>query len=55
MKILIILNGEPYNGTDVTQNALRLKAKLLGGGNEVRLFLMNDAVNLAQEACRQYC
>jgi uncharacterized protein involved in oxidation of intracellular sulfur len=52
MKILIILNREPYDSTDVTWNALRLADKLADGGNEVRLFLMNDAVDLARDACR---
>ena len=52
MKILIILNREPYDNTDVTWNALRLAGKLLDGGSEVRVFLMNDAVDLARDACR---
>jgi len=52
MKILIIFNREPYDNTDVTWNALRLAGTLVDGGNEVRLFLMNDAVDLAREACR---
>ncbi|NCB39679.1 MAG: sulfur reduction protein DsrE, partial [Erysipelotrichia bacterium] len=29
MKILIIFNHEPYNGTDVTWNGLRLAGQLL--------------------------
>lgn len=52
MKILIIFNREPYDSTDVTWNGLRLAAKLVDGANEVRLFLMNDAVDLARDACR---
>jgi uncharacterized protein involved in oxidation of intracellular sulfur len=52
MKVLIILNREPYDSTDVTWNALRLADKLVDGGNEVRLFLMNGAVDLARDACR---
>lgn len=52
MKILIIFNHEPYNGTDVTWNGLRLAGKLAEGGNEVRIFLMNDAVDLARDSCR---
>ena len=51
MNILIIFNRPPYDGTDVTWNGLRLADKLAGGENEVRLFLMNDAVDLAREAC----
>lgn len=52
MKILIIFNHEPYDGTDVAWNGLRLAEKLVDGGNEVRLFLMNDAVEMAREACQ---
>ncbi len=52
MKTLLIFNHEPYDGTDVAWNALRLAGKLLDGGSVVRLFLMNDAVDMAREACR---
>lgn len=52
MKILIIFNHEPYNGTDVTWNGLRLTGKLVEGGSDVRIFLMNDAVDLARDSCR---
>ena len=52
MKILIVLNREPYDGTDVSWNALRLADTLLEGGHDLRLFLMNDAVDLARDACR---
>ena len=51
MKILLVFNHEPYDGTDVTWNGLRLAGKLVDGGHEVRIFLMNDAVDLAREAC----
>lgn len=51
MTVLIVLNREPYDTTDVTWNALRLADKLLDTGQEVRLFLMNDAVDLARDAC----
>lgn len=51
MSVLIILNRPPYDTTDVAWNALRLAAKLHEGGQEVRLFLMNDAVDLARESC----
>jgi uncharacterized protein involved in oxidation of intracellular sulfur len=50
MKCLLILNRPPYDGSDVTWNALRLAEKLLDKGNKVRIFLMNDAVDLAREA-----
>ena len=52
MKILIVLNRSPYDGTDVTWNALRLCEKLLELGGQVRLFLMNDSVDLARDACK---
>ena len=52
MKILLIFNSEPYDNTDVTWNGLRLADKLREGGNEVRLFVMNDAVDLARDICR---
>ncbi len=52
MKILIILNREPYDNTDVTWNALRLTKTLLEKGNEMRLFLMNDSVDLARDVCK---
>ena len=52
MKTLIIFNREPYDSTDVTWNGLRLADKLLDAGSEVRIFLMNDAVDLARDVCR---
>ncbi len=52
MKIVIIFNREPYDNTDVTWNGLRLADKLSEGGSDVRLFLMNDAVDLARDVCR---
>ncbi len=52
MKILIIFNHEPYDGTDVTWNGLRLADKLLDAGSEVRIFLMSDAVDMARDVCR---
>ena len=52
MKILIIFNREPYDHTDVTWNGLRLAGKLVDGGQDVRLFLMNDAVDMARDACQ---
>jgi uncharacterized protein involved in oxidation of intracellular sulfur len=51
MKILIVFNRQPYDGTDVTWNGLRLAGKLLEAGQEVRVFLMNDAVDMARETC----
>ena len=45
----IILNHQPYNGTDVTWNALRLAKTLFKSGEVVNIFLMNDAVDLARD------
>lgn len=52
MKVLVILNHAPYDGSDVTWNSLRLAGKLKEGGHELGIFLMNDAVDLARVACR---
>ena len=49
MPTLIILNHQPYDGTDVTWNALRLARQLHSDGVEVRIFLMNDSVDLARD------
>ncbi|RJX32128.1 MAG: sulfur reduction protein DsrE [Oxalobacter sp.] len=51
MKILIIFNHEPYDGTDVTWNGLRLAGQLSKNGQQVRIFLMNDAVDMARDVC----
>lgn len=52
MKMLIIFNREPYDGTDVTWNGLRLAETLRSKEQEVRIFLMNDSVDLARDACK---
>ncbi|MDD2791476.1 MAG: DsrE family protein [Sulfurimonas sp.] len=44
-----ILNYQPYNGSDVTWNALRLAKTLHRSGEGVNIFLMNDAVDLARD------
>ncbi|MDD5500578.1 MAG: DsrE family protein [Candidatus Omnitrophica bacterium] len=49
MNTLIVLNRNPYDGTDVTWNALRLGEKLLERDTELRIFLMNDSIDLAKE------
>jgi uncharacterized protein involved in oxidation of intracellular sulfur len=49
MKVLVVLNRNPYDGTDVTWNALRLGEKLLEKSVELKIFLMNDSVDLARE------
>lgn len=53
MKILIIFNREPYDNTDVTWNGLRLAETLRKNRQEVRIFLMNDAVDLARDVCKK--
>lgn len=52
MKVLIIFNREPYDNTDVTWNGLRLAETLRKSGQEVRIFLMNDSVDMARDACK---
>ena len=49
MKALLILNRNPYDGTDITWNALRLGEKLLDNGTDLRIFLMNDSIDLAKD------
>ena len=49
--ITLILNHEPYDGSDITYNALRLAKSLHKSGEEVNIFLMNDAVDLARSIC----
>lgn len=53
MKHLIILNHQPYDGTDVTWNALRLAKNLHEKGEIVKIFLMNDAVDLARDMTKK--
>ncbi len=52
MKLLVIFNRPPYDGTDVTWNGLRLAGQLKKMGGEVRIFLMNDSVDLARDVCK---
>jgi uncharacterized protein involved in oxidation of intracellular sulfur len=52
MIVLIVFNHQPYDGTDVTWNGLRLAGKLNERGIDVRIFLMNDAVDLARDSCQ---
>ncbi len=52
MKILIIFNREPYDNTDVTWNGLRLAETLRKNDVELRIFLMNDAVDMARDICK---
>ncbi|MDF1880070.1 DsrE family protein [Sulfurimonas sp. MAG313] len=46
--ITLILNNQPYDGSDITYNALRLASTLHKNKEEVNIFLMNDAVDLAR-------
>jgi len=46
---LLVFNRNPYDGTDVTWNGLRLAGQLLNIGLEVNIFLMNDSVDLARD------
>ena len=46
---LLVFNRNPYDGTDVTWNGLRLAETLLNTGLEVNIFLMNDSVDLARD------
>lgn len=48
--ILLILNNPPYDESDKTYNALRLAKNLCDKNQEVKIFLMNDAVDLARNA-----
>ena len=50
MKALLIFNRVPYDNTDVTWNGLRLASTLLDNSVEVRIFLVNDAVDMARDA-----
>ena len=46
------MRGWPYDGTDVTWNGLRLADKILEAEQKVRLFLMNDSVDMARDVCK---
>ncbi len=45
--VLVILSDAPFDG-DATWNALRLAATLLDQGVQVRIFVMNDAIDLVR-------
>jgi uncharacterized protein involved in oxidation of intracellular sulfur len=51
--VLIILNKNPYDGSDVTWNALRLAEKLKILKKDVKIFLINDSVDLARDATKK--
>ena len=46
---LLVFNRNPYDGSDITWNGLRLAETLLNAGLEVKIFLMNDSVDLARD------
>ena len=50
--LLLVINRAPYDGTDVAWNALRLAGSAAESGMRVRLFLMNDGVDLARMGVR---
>lgn len=50
MELLFILNRQPYDGSDVTWNALRLIGALQQKSETIKIFLMNDAVDLARNS-----
>ena len=52
MKILIITSHKPYDGTDVIWNAICIVSTLSAGGDEVRLFVMNDSVDIVRESIK---
>jgi uncharacterized protein involved in oxidation of intracellular sulfur len=49
---LLVFNRNPYDGTDVTWNGLRLAEQLHNIGLEVKIFLMNDSVDLARDVTK---
>lgn len=48
MSILIIASSRPYDGIDTVWNALRLAGTLIAAGNAVRLFVMNDSIDIVR-------
>ncbi len=52
MEVLMVFNGNPYDGTDVTWNGLRLAEQLVNLGTDLAVFLVNDAVDLARGAAK---
>ncbi|MHC1589494.1 MAG: DsrE/DsrF/TusD sulfur relay family protein [Candidatus Hecatellaceae archaeon] len=52
MSLLIILDRNSYDGSDVAWNALRLAQKAASSGFQVRMFLINDGVDLGREGVK---
>ncbi len=53
MKILVIFNHQPYDGSDIAWNGLRLIKTLKEKGEDIKIFLMNDSVDMAREATKK--
>ena len=51
--ILLILNNQPYDGRDKAYNILRLAKNLKDKKEEIKIFLMSDAVDLARNATKK--
>jgi len=52
MKNVWILNKQPYNDRDVVLNSLRLEKILDTKGEMVKMFLINDTINVANGAIK---
>ena len=52
MQILLVFNRNPYDGTDITWNGLRLAEQLLNASLAVNIFLMNDSVDLDRDVTK---
>ena len=53
MSTLIIFNHQPYDGSDIAWNGLRSAKTLQENGQEVKIFLMNDSVDLARDTTKK--
>lgn len=49
MTLLVILTHQPFDGTDHAWNALRLAKEAQATGMQVRVFLMNEAIDVARQ------
>ncbi|MCP4634807.1 MAG: DsrE family protein [candidate division Zixibacteria bacterium] len=54
MNILLILNHKPYDGTDVIWNSLRIANTLSASGDNVKIFVMNDAVDITRNSIKPH-
>ncbi|EDM24576.1 DsrE/DsrF/TusD sulfur relay family protein [Caminibacter mediatlanticus] len=53
MKFLFIFNHQPYDGSDLTWNGLRLAKNLHNRGHDVRIFLISDSIDLARDCIKK--